>query len=298
MQQISRVLVAVDFSKPARSAFESALALSERHSAELVALQVVPLDQAFGWRARERYALAAKFRRMADLANVEFADIVEQGDPAKIIVSHADSLRPDLIVVGTHQRAGIDRFLNGSVAERVAAKSSVPVLVVPLRGNTVAVHPFSHLAVAVDFTAAANRAIEQALALARDPADRLTFLHLVPDFPSVAAPYSYGYGIAEYQDDVMQDAQRRVQLAVAAMRNTPAAVDIRVLPGSNATQISRVVDTVGADLLVVGVPTRGAVARAVFGSTAARVLPVSRVPVLAVPEGGTATAHRPLQLAA
>ena len=71
--------------------------------------------------------------------------------------------------------------------------------------------------------------------------------------------------------------------------------------GNTATEISRAVDSIGADLLVVGVPKRGVVSRALFGSTTARVLSKIRVPVLAVPDVGTASAHQEstsLQLAA
>ena len=292
MQQFSRVLAAVDFSKPARGAFEYALALSQRHGAELVVVQAVPLNQALSWHAPERRTLTAKLRRKADETKVEFMDRVQQGDPAKIILSHASSLHPDVVVVGTHQRAGIDRFANGSVAERVAAKSSVPVLVVPYRRRTAAVEPFSHLAVAVDFSASSSRAIEQALALASDPADRITLLHLVPDSSSIVPPYLYRYGIAEYQDRLMRDARRRLQLTIPAMRTTPTAIDVHVLLGDTATQISGVVDSIGADLLVVGVPKRGVVSRTLFGSTAARLLRVSRVPMLAVPELASSSAHQ------
>jgi nucleotide-binding universal stress UspA family protein len=301
VQQFSRVLAAVDFSKPARSAFEYALALSQRHGAELVVVQAVPLNQAFGWQARERFALTAKLRRRADLANVEFMDRVQQGDPAAIILSHAGSLHPDVIVLGTHQRSGIGRFANGSVAERVAAKSSVPVLVIPYRRPTTAIEPFSHLAVAVDFSAGSNRAIEQAFALASDPADRITLLHVVPSFSSGVPPHLYRYGIAEYQDQLLRDARRRLQLGVPVKRPTPAAIHTRVLVGDTTTEISRVVESIGADLLVVGVPKRDVVSRAMFGTTAARLLRLSRVPVLAVPEASSASARQEtasLQLAA
>jgi nucleotide-binding universal stress UspA family protein len=301
VQQFSRVLAAVDFSTPARGAFEYALALSQRHGADLVVVQAVPLNQELRWHARERFALTAKLRRRADLANVRLTDRVQQGDPAKIILSQAGSLHPDVVVLGTHQRSGLDRFANGSVAERVAAKSSVPVLVVPYRRRTVAVEPFSHLAVAVDFSAASHRAIEQALALARRPTDRVTLLHVVPGFSSGVPPHLYRYGFAEYQDQLLRDGRRRLQQAVPMKRHTPATVHARVLLGDAATEISRVVESIGADLLVVGVPTRSLAARALFGSTAARVLRASRVPVLAVPEATTVSAGLetvPLQLAA
>ena len=110
----------------------------------------------------------------ADQADVEFKTVVQQGDPAKIILSHARSLRPDVIVIGTHQRRGIDRFVDGSVAEPVAAKATVPVLVVPWHRNADTIRPFRHVAVAVDFSAASDQAIARALMLANGPADRVS----------------------------------------------------------------------------------------------------------------------------
>ena len=292
MNQISRVLAAIDFSKAARGAFEYALAISKRHRAELVVVQAVPLNEAFSWHARKRYALTAKLRRRADLANVKFKERVQQGDPAKVIVLHARSLHPDVIVVGTHQRRGMDRFAMGSVAERVAAQSTAPVLMVPYRRRTATAEPFSHLAVAVDFSPSSDRAIKQALTLASGPADRVTLLHVAPGFRSGVPPDLYQSGFAEYRDQLRRDARRRLQLAVPVTRHTPAAVHARVLVGDARTEISRVVESIGADMLVVGVPKRGVVSRTLFGTTAARLLRVSRVPILAVPEADSAGGHR------
>jgi nucleotide-binding universal stress UspA family protein len=52
------------------------------------------------------------------------------GDPAAEIVRHAREERCDLVVIGTHGRAGIPRLVLGSVAERVARQCPCPVLVV------------------------------------------------------------------------------------------------------------------------------------------------------------------------
>jgi len=301
MGQFSRVLVAVDFSKPARSAFEYALALSQQHGAELIAVQAVPLDQAFGWEARERLALTAKLRQKADLANVEFKDRVQQGDPAGIIQLHARSLEPDVIVVGTHQRTGTDRLRMGSVAERVAASASVPVFVVPTRRGTAAVPSFRHLVVAVDDSAASDRALDHALALASDPGDRLTVLHVVPGSGSGVPVHAFRSGVAEYQNQLLRDARVRLQRAVSMADHAGAEIDTRVLLGDTTTEIARVVASIGADLLVVGVPKRGILSRALFGMTAARVLRRIDIPLLAVPDVQTAGADQEgiaLQLAA
>lgn len=50
---------------------------------------------------------------------------------SNVIVDEARSWRADLIVLGTHGRRGLDRFLMGSVAEGVVRLAPVPVLLVP-----------------------------------------------------------------------------------------------------------------------------------------------------------------------
>ena len=59
---------------------------------------------------------------------------IEAGRAAERILAMEDELQPDVTVVGTHGRHGLDRVLLGSVAERVVRGAGGPVLVVPLRG--------------------------------------------------------------------------------------------------------------------------------------------------------------------
>ena len=59
---LSRVLAAVDFSTPARSAFDYALALAKRHGAKLAVVQAVPPDQPFNWAGRGRLTLKTDLR--------------------------------------------------------------------------------------------------------------------------------------------------------------------------------------------------------------------------------------------
>ena len=132
MKQISRVLAAVDFSEPARAAFEYALALSRRRGAELAVVHAVPAKRPFSWRARERVALMAELRERAEQAGVRFLERFQHGDPADMILLHAQSVGADVIVMGTHQRSGLDRLRKGSVSQRVISRATVPVLLIPL----------------------------------------------------------------------------------------------------------------------------------------------------------------------
>ena len=55
---------------------------------------------------------------------------LRQGDAAEEILSSAEELGCDLIVMGTHGRSGLGRLLMGSVAESVLRKARCPVLTV------------------------------------------------------------------------------------------------------------------------------------------------------------------------
>jgi nucleotide-binding universal stress UspA family protein len=59
------------------------------------------------------------------------ADII-RGDPATLIARSAEEIGSDLIIFGTHGRAGMDAFWNRSVAAGVARRTTRPVLLIPL----------------------------------------------------------------------------------------------------------------------------------------------------------------------
>lgn len=63
-------------------------------------------------------------------AGVPVESAVRFGDPVTQILDEADAFGADLIVVGTAGRSGIGRTLLGSVAERVFARATVPVMLV------------------------------------------------------------------------------------------------------------------------------------------------------------------------
>jgi len=63
-------------------------------------------------------------------AGVRAAGLTMEGDPARQIVRAARSKRADLVVLGTHGRTGLARFIVGSLAARVVATAPCPVVTV------------------------------------------------------------------------------------------------------------------------------------------------------------------------
>jgi nucleotide-binding universal stress UspA family protein len=57
---------------------------------------------------------------------------IRRGDPTAIIVDTARKAGTDLIVLGTHGKAGMDAFWAGSIAPKVSSHSRLPLLLVPV----------------------------------------------------------------------------------------------------------------------------------------------------------------------
>lgn len=66
---------------------------------------------------------------------------VLHGSPAEVILGAVERLGPDLLVMGTHGRTGLQRLLVGSVAEQVMRGSPVPVVIVRAPAGMPERHP-------------------------------------------------------------------------------------------------------------------------------------------------------------
>ncbi|MFB6111884.1 MAG: universal stress protein [Halobacteriaceae archaeon] len=134
------IMVATDGSPPAEAAVERAVELAAELGASLTAVSIVD-TMAYGLvdvrsgiaqealRDEAQDAVAA-VETQAEAAGVPCDAGVIDGEPAEAIGTHAGEIDADLIVVGTHGRRGVSRFLLGSVAERVARSAPVSVLIV------------------------------------------------------------------------------------------------------------------------------------------------------------------------
>lgn len=140
-----RILHPSDFSPASRPAFSKALQLAKASGAQLLVAHVLPVlpllpdayiaattydDLLQGQRASGRRQLDRLVRK-ARAAGVRATGILlDFGVPAERLTQLARSRRADVIVMGTHGRTGLTRALLGSVAARVVATATCPVLTV------------------------------------------------------------------------------------------------------------------------------------------------------------------------
>lgn len=80
-----------------------------------------------------RAHLSGQAAEVADHGVSTTSAILTARNAAEAIVREADAVGADLIVMTTHGRSGLRRWLIGSVAEKVLRGSPVPVLLCPIR---------------------------------------------------------------------------------------------------------------------------------------------------------------------
>ena len=134
------ILVPLDGSERADDALKVATDLAERYEAELVLVTV------FGDREKgflDEFALTeqvtilqagdiyARGLATAGGDRVRHHEVIWADRPADDIVTYIESTKPDLVVISSHGRSGVSRWMLGSVAERILRASVAPVLVIP-----------------------------------------------------------------------------------------------------------------------------------------------------------------------
>ena len=187
----------------------------------------------------------------------------------------------DLIVMGTHARAGFNRLLMGSVTERVVRIAKIPVLV--SRSETPTGH-FGRILVPIDTEPSSLVALEMAKKLALELGAKLHIVHVIPAVPvplgdPVGAFTAFDYAGLAKTFEVAGD-----QAVQQAMEATKELQPTRTLLYANTERIENLlVQTardVHADLIVMTTHARSGLDRLLLGSVAQGVVHRSSVPVL------------------
>jgi nucleotide-binding universal stress UspA family protein len=80
--------------------------------------------------ARDAGALVASAARQLQDAGFRTSTVVLEGEPRRVILDCAATWRPDLIVVGSRGKSGLDRLLLGSTSEHIARHAACSVEIV------------------------------------------------------------------------------------------------------------------------------------------------------------------------
>ena len=189
---VENILFATDFSKYSNEALPFALSIARKYRSKILALHVIPPSPLGGFPPTvEVQAIAAQALPEANEAmkgleprmkGVSHEMIVRKGDIWEELSAIVENRRIDLIVVGTHGRAGVSKLLIGSVAERIFRQASCPVLTVgpDVSGEPGSIADIHTILYPTDFNPESLAALPQAISLAQEHQARLYLLHVTP----------------------------------------------------------------------------------------------------------------------
>lgn len=144
MNEITKILVPIDFSKNAPKILKSAVYVAKKFDAELRIVYVVESLDAYAGFAVPHISLTKLEEELRIGAENKMTDFIEEntpqgiaykdkvlvGDVAEEIKNYADNEQCDLIIIGTHGYKGLEKTLFGSVAEKVLKVAPCPVLTI------------------------------------------------------------------------------------------------------------------------------------------------------------------------
>jgi nucleotide-binding universal stress UspA family protein len=295
MVEIREILCPTDFSDASRHALEHAVVIAKWYGSRIAALHVlhVPLfpqppilAAAFADEARpalsnyqEREEELREWLESAHLAGVKTDVLVGEGNTARKILEHARSRPADLIVMGTHGLGGFERFMLGSVTEKVLRKATCPVMTVPPAVETAAKVPYTRLLCPVDFSESSLAALRFACSLAKEADARLTILHVF-DWPPDDELLVERFDAPEFRRVVEEQARGRLQALVTDDVRVWCKPSTKVAYGKPYREILDVAEKEQTDLIVIGVRGRNPLDLTLFGSTTNHVVRRASCPVL------------------
>jgi nucleotide-binding universal stress UspA family protein len=277
--EIKRILAPTDFSELATRSLEYAVELAKRTGAELVVMYADPfrppphftsdqMDDLVASLDRNRAAAKRELELYTERtvgAGVLRRTIVVEDTPASAIVKTAEELDVDVIVMGTHGRGGFNRFLLGSVSERVLHETSRPLLTVRETSAPAAGAPARpRVLCPVNFTEAAHAALDVAVSFSNVLHADLVVLH-----------------VAEDDSEASRRMSEQVNAWVPPDRLRTSA-DRLVLEGNAAEKVIEYARDHQVDLIVLGARHRRFGDTSVLGTTAVRVTRHAPIPVLTV----------------
>lgn len=215
-----------------------------------------------------------------DTLGVSYDTDVVQGNPAPTIVEYAERYDQDLVVMPTHGREGISRYLVGSVSEKVIRLSSVPVLTVRMQPDETLVFPYENILIPTDGSSAATYAADHLVELAASLDATVHVLSVVddsalrPDVRSTVSGQESERAATDAVETIVSEAETR------GVANTVRHIE-------HGTPVEEILDCIESnDIHAVGMGTTGrrGTDRILLGSVAEKTVRSAPVPVMTVAE--------------
>ncbi|HEY7319089.1 MAG TPA: universal stress protein [Candidatus Binatia bacterium] len=209
---------------------------------------------------------------------------VEKGSTAEIVIEKATGDKGTLIVMATHGRSGMQRWLLGSVADKVLHGATNHLFLVRAsdQGKTDGEAPLKTVIVPLDGSTLAEQVLPNVLDLTKKMQLNVVLMRAYALPPSVSAE-DYGFYSAELLDHLEAEARDYLQEKVNETKQKGAESVVSVVnPGYGAEEIITLGRNTPDNFIAMSTHGRSGIQRWVLGSVTDRVVRHSGDPVLIV----------------
>lgn len=210
---------------------------------------------------------------------------VFEGNPPSVIRRQAERYPRAIIVMAAHGRTGVERFVLGSVTERVVGTAVAPTLIVPPHDTHAPwVDPVCRrILCAVDFLPSSLEGLRYALSLSRQADANLQVVHVVDDLAADAVMTTQHFRVPEYLRYRAAEALLDLQREIPEEAREDCAIQEHVVVGSPASAILAEAREIEAGLIVMGAGDHALLRALWFGHATSRIVRESQCPILVVP---------------
>ncbi|MBN2425488.1 MAG: universal stress protein [Calditrichaceae bacterium] len=291
--KFKHIVVPTDFSPTANNAVKQALVLAARYDAKVTVTHARVLYEddpaALSGKLKELKKNEEEIeselkKRMEESCDKELSvkvnhEIIRGYSAPSAILNYLNTNTPDLVVIGTHGRSGVEHFLLGSVAEKVVRYAPCPVLTV--NESSECGRAFPKIIVPVDFSELSIIALKAAAELAEAGSEEIHLFYAV-DKDVHPALYSWGMkSVLDIVPDIIQKAEIKMDQAAAQVPGLSKVKLIkRVDAGVPYKEIARYVKEINADLVVIATHGLAGLDRMLLGSTTEKLIRAIKKPIL------------------
>jgi nucleotide-binding universal stress UspA family protein len=277
----THILVPLDGSKLAEMALIPAINITKAMRPKLTLLRVVPQ---FAILAADP-TLYEEMNRMGEEESLSYLRSIaeemdastpvevagESGQPADVIINYAESMGVDLILMSSHGRSGISRWVFGSVAEHVMRKAPCSTAIVNARADQTLPEQTKVL-IPLDGSKLAEQALQPGSSLAMAFGAELHLLRIIPSAHQVLETGSMKSVFDEVEKNELIEAEAYLKEKESEISNSHPKIVVEIEKGSTADNIINYAVEHEIGMIVMSSHGRSGFKRLVYGSVAEKVL--------------------------
>jgi len=287
--KFERILVGIDFSPESEVALGHAAQIASRTGAQLILAHAGTIVDAPDMALAPESAALAEYRRILDDHHAESrarlaemardlasrglraTEVLLDGFADTALIEGAEAVDADLVIIGTHGRTGITRFLIGGVADRVVRLCRRHVMVTRDAGGE---NGYRRVLVATDFTPLSEKALDVAIALC-EPGGVVELLHAwhLPPLSAAREPAPMNDpALQPVRASIEEGAREKLTAMAASWTGTCAPIQISIVNEPPPRAITDRAEAGQHDLIVMGGHGTRGLRRWILGSVAEKTV--------------------------